>query len=125
MKKKSITGKMIGWTKFQKKIAADQRGFFQERVQWLENRGTSEDKLQTLRELFPTFEDDESFQAEIAKIDAKIAEREAMNFEDLVKDMYPDIKELSEHNDHQSIEAQQAYVDQEAIDELRDKIQNL
>lgn len=133
--KAAIKAKMVGWTKFQKKIAADQRGFFQERMKWLRERRMNDEsghysreavqQINALDKLFPTFQTEESFQAEIAKIDTKIAEREAMGFEELVKEMYPDIKESSENSNFADAEAQQAYIDQEAIDALRDKIQNL
>jgi hypothetical protein len=120
--KQAISQKMIGWTKFQKKIASDQRGFFQERMQWLENRGTSEDELQALSDLFPTFKDDASFQAEIAKIDAKIAEREAMNFEDLVKDMYPDIAADFKKNVFAAAELAQTEQDEQAAQDFLKQI---
>lgn len=125
----AIMKKIIGWTKFQKKIAADQREFFAERVQWLEARGTDQDTLQALRELFPTFQDDESFQAEIAEIDAKVAEREAMaeranGFEELVKDMYPDIAVTLEYSSDQLAEQTQAQIDATAAAALLKKIQD-
>jgi hypothetical protein len=120
--KAAITQKIIGWTKFQKKIAADQRGFFSERIQWLEDKGTESAKIEALRELFPTFKDEESFQAEIAKIDAKIAEREAMEFEELVKDMYPDIAKTLEEKRHQKAEQAQADRDEKDAQALLKKI---
>lgn len=85
--KKDIQTKMVEWSQFQIAIANGFKVTFEkDRLPLL-----NEDKQTKLKEIFPYFQD-EAFNTSLQQLENKIHLREMMSFEEIVSEMYPDLK---------------------------------